>query len=161
MASGLTSTAIDRAPGPSKNFVRGKSGYVPFWPGGLEALLPEFEDADEVEELKGLRTVAPGLSRGLRLPGDEAEEDATLQELEGLQHDALQQHMVFSVMISSVLRMFMRIQDGQVPQYEDAPMANGAVGPGSSEIDELLPTSVSAASRTRNPHSFILRSARN
>ncbi|KAF7307331.1 ATP-dependent RNA helicase [Mycena indigotica] len=37
-STGLTSTltSLDRAPGPSKNFVRGRSGHVPFWPGGLE-----------------------------------------------------------------------------------------------------------------------------
>jgi len=34
--SGLTSTSLDRAPAPTKSFVRGKSGYVPFWPGGLD-----------------------------------------------------------------------------------------------------------------------------
>ena len=94
MTTGLTSTAIDRAPGPSKNFVRGKSGYVPFWPGGLEALLPEVEDEDGANEPKGLRTVAPGLSRGLKLPGDESEEDTTLQELDGLEGDAIQQSLV-------------------------------------------------------------------
>lgn len=94
MVTGLTSTAIDRAPGPSKNFVRGKSSYVPFWPGGLEALLPEVEDEDGVVEPKGLRTVAPGLSRGLRLPGDETEEDATLQELDGFGDGALQPNHV-------------------------------------------------------------------
>ncbi|KZV67653.1 antiviral helicase [Peniophora sp. CONT] len=124
VVTGLTSTAIDRAPGPSKNFVRGKSGYVPFWPGGLEALLPEAEDEDGVGEPKGLRTVAPGLSRGLRLPGDEAEEDATLQELDGLGDDAAQKPV-----------------NGPVPLYEDAPMPNGGVNHGSSEIDDLLPTS--------------------
>jgi antiviral helicase SKI2 len=83
VSTGLTSTSIDRAPGPSKNFVRGKSGYVPFWPGGLESLLPEREDENGEVEAKGLRVIAPGLSRGLRLPGEDTEDD-TLKELDGL-----------------------------------------------------------------------------
>jgi antiviral helicase SKI2 len=74
--SGLTSTSLDRPPGPNSNFVRGKSGYVPFWPGGLDDVL--FDDGNESainDNKKGLRTVPPGLSRGLCLPGDEAEDD--------------------------------------------------------------------------------------
>ncbi|KAJ3535718.1 hypothetical protein NMY22_g6357 [Coprinellus aureogranulatus] len=70
-ASGLTSTSLDRAPAPSKNFVRGKSGYVPFLPGGLEELSVEALSSQTLDRsTKGLRTVAPGLSRGLRLPGE-------------------------------------------------------------------------------------------
>lgn len=75
VATGLTSTAIDRAPGPSRNFVRGKSGYVPFWPGGLDTLKTS-EDIVEFEEGSSqLRTVAPGLSRGLKLPTGDIDED--------------------------------------------------------------------------------------
>lgn len=70
-ASGLNSTSLDRAPAPSKNFVRGKSGYVPFLPGGLEELSVEALSNQAIERsTKGLRTVAPGLTRGLRLPGE-------------------------------------------------------------------------------------------
>ena len=68
MATGLTSTAIDRAPGPSRNFVRGKSGYVPFWPGGLDNLKASSNGAEFEEGSSQLRTIAPGLSRGLKLP---------------------------------------------------------------------------------------------
>jgi hypothetical protein len=85
--TGLTSTSLDRAPGPSKNFVRGKSGYVPFWPGGLEALASAERGVDAmISGEKGLRTVAPGLSRGLRLPGEVADEDVfdAVDDLEGL-----------------------------------------------------------------------------
>ena len=68
----MNSTSLDRAPAPSKNFVRGKSGYVPFLPGGLEELSVEALSSQAMERsTKGLRTVAPGLSRGLRLPGEE------------------------------------------------------------------------------------------
>ncbi|TBU50014.1 antiviral helicase [Dichomitus squalens] len=72
LATGLSSTAIDRAPGPSRNFVRGKSGYVPFWPGGLDNLKTSKDVAEFEEGSSKLRTIAPGLSRGFRLPGDTA-----------------------------------------------------------------------------------------
>lgn len=69
--TGLTSTSLDRAPAPPSNFVRGKTGHVPFWPGGLdEILLPEGSGASSSR--RGLRTVAPGLSRGLHVGGDDA-----------------------------------------------------------------------------------------
>jgi antiviral helicase SKI2 len=74
--TGLQSTSLDRAPGPSKNFVRGKSGYVPFWPGGLDAAARDSEGVDAlVSGGKGLRTLPPGFSRGLRLPGEVAEDE--------------------------------------------------------------------------------------
>ena len=75
---------MTRAPASFANFVRGKSGHVPFWPGGLEdAVISRGTGDISEEEKKQLRTVAPGLSRGLRLPGD-PEEDEVLQELEGI-----------------------------------------------------------------------------
>lgn len=64
--------------------MRGKSGFVPFWPGGLESLAGVTEDvAEKPGQVKGLRTVAPGLSRGLRLPGD-AEDPDVVDELDAL-----------------------------------------------------------------------------
>jgi hypothetical protein len=73
---------LERAPGPSKSFVRGKSGYVPFWPGGLDQ---DFVDPDGGHNLHGephgLRTVPPGFARGLHLPGDESQ-DETLAALD-------------------------------------------------------------------------------
>lgn len=80
MSTGLTSTSLNRAPAPTKSFVRGKSGYVPFWPGGLEDILSESGD-DSTESRKGLRTIPPGFARGLRLPGDSFDDEA-LAELE-------------------------------------------------------------------------------
>ncbi|KAH8835681.1 antiviral helicase [Flagelloscypha sp. PMI_526] len=83
--TGLTSTSLNRAPGPSKTFVRGKSGHVPFWPGGLDDLESDLalvaEDADR--ESGKLRSIPPGFSRGLRLPGD-PELDEELEILEQL-----------------------------------------------------------------------------
>jgi len=84
MSSGLSSTSIDRAPGPSGSFVRGKAGYVPFWPGGLDDVLVDSNAINGLDEKsKGLRTVVPGLSRGLRLPGEAAEEHI-LQDIDEL-----------------------------------------------------------------------------
>ena len=77
-SSGLTSTSFERAPAPSKSFVRGKSGFVPFWPGGLEDPVLATDVSELGNDTKGLRTVAPGLSRGLRLPGDAAEDEDIL-----------------------------------------------------------------------------------
>ncbi|KZT27539.1 antiviral helicase [Neolentinus lepideus HHB14362 ss-1] len=76
LSTGLTSTSLERAPAPSKSFVRGKSGYVPFWPGGLDEALKESSDVIELDKsVKGLRTIPPGFTRGLRLPGDEPEDE--------------------------------------------------------------------------------------
>ena len=48
--------------------MRGKSGHVPFWPGGLDDLSANPSNVKTVS--KGLLTVPPGFSRGLRLPGE-------------------------------------------------------------------------------------------
>ncbi|GLB35762.1 putative DSHCT [Lyophyllum shimeji] len=117
-STGQTSTSLDRAPAPSKTFVRGKSGHVPFWPGGLEDPLAVLHDADAAgPHTKGLRTIAPGLSRGLRLPGAEIE-DEDLMALEDLQGTS-------------------QVVDVQVEVPEDREDVFPA---GTSEIDELLPT---------------------
>ncbi|KIJ66348.1 hypothetical protein HYDPIDRAFT_86124 [Hydnomerulius pinastri MD-312] len=82
VATALTSTSMDRAPAPTANFVRGKSGYVPFQPGGLDdVLLSSTQNGAPEESTKGLRTIPPGFSRGLRLPGEELE-DESLAELD-------------------------------------------------------------------------------
>jgi antiviral helicase SKI2 len=65
------SSSTTRAPGSSKNFVRGKGSYAPFLPGGLdekEDLAPE-EGEEELEEEDGWKTRAPGLKRGVQLSG--------------------------------------------------------------------------------------------
>jgi len=65
------SSSTTRAPGSTKNFVRGKGSYAPFLPGGLdekEDLVPE-EGEEEVEEEDGWKTRAPGLKRGVQLSG--------------------------------------------------------------------------------------------
>lgn len=73
---------MDRAPGPVGAFVRGKSDYVPFQPGGLdEVLLSSAQIGIAEESVKELRSIPPGFSRGLRLAGEEPE-DETLIALE-------------------------------------------------------------------------------
>ncbi|KAL1661387.1 NUC185 domain-containing protein [Schizophyllum commune] len=112
---------MTRAPASSANFVRGKSGHVPFWPGGLEdAVISRGTGDITEEEKKQLRTVAPGLSRGLRLPGD-PEEEETLQELEG----------IYASEDADV--------GGEAEAYNGHVEAEVPVA-GSTEIDELLPT---------------------
>ncbi|KAJ7508688.1 ATP-dependent RNA helicase [Mycena galericulata] len=67
-STGLTSTSFERAPGPTKNFVRGRSGYVPFWPGGLEDAAISTSSGSQSKG--GLKTIPPGFTRGLRLAED-------------------------------------------------------------------------------------------
>ncbi|KAI1794031.1 antiviral helicase [Ganoderma leucocontextum] len=123
VATGLTSTAIDRAPGPSRNFVRGKSGYVPFWPGGMDTLKTSDNIVEFEEGSSQLRTVAPGLSRGLRLPTGEVDADVvglTPTKRKGNETDALNGQAY-----------------GPGDEEEDGgiPLTNGV-----SDIDDLLPT---------------------
>lgn len=99
LSTGLTSTSLDRAPGPSKNFVRGKAGNVPFWPGGLEdasSRIPDELEDELLAEGKGIRTIPPGFTRGLRLPGEEDDE----AELDGL--DRIQKHLAAEQDMASI-----------------------------------------------------------
>lgn len=82
-STGLTSTSLDRTPGPSKNFVRGRSGYVPFWPGGLEDAV--ISGNPESQAKAGFKTIPPGFTRGLRLAGDA---DETLLALDSVREPA-------------------------------------------------------------------------
>ena len=56
--------------------MRGKSGHVPFWPGGLDGLSANSSNGKSVS--KGLRMVPPGFSRGLRLPGEASDDHEVL-----------------------------------------------------------------------------------
>ncbi|KAF9075050.1 antiviral helicase [Rhodocollybia butyracea] len=123
-SNGLTSTSLDRAPGPSKNFVRGKSGHVPFWPGGLDALADPALSVDVDGKEKGLRKIPPGFTRGLHLPGDEPEADDLLA-LEGPRATTSQEDG----------------EEGTIPS--DITLDEELLPPWSkdNEIDDLLPTS--------------------
>ena len=72
---------MQRAPADHSTFIRGKSGYFPFAPGGLAA--PESlgvkEAADIVEKMEkgfeltsgGIQTIPPGFERGLDFSDDQ------------------------------------------------------------------------------------------
>ncbi|KAG5647662.1 hypothetical protein DXG03_008385 [Asterophora parasitica] len=121
-STGLNSTSLERAPAPSKTFVRGKSGYVPFWPGGLEDPLVDStsESSAGPSTIKGLRIVPPGLSRGLRLRGEEIEDEdmIALDEFQGSRSK----------------------DDTYVNEEMYVDEKGNTVPVGFSEIDELLPT---------------------
>ncbi|KAF9021753.1 translation repressor [Hymenopellis radicata] len=126
--SGVSSTSLERAPGPSTNFVRGKSGHVPFWPGGLDDVLLNLDASVENGEVKkGLRTIPPGFSRGLRLPGDEIENDVLLELDDAVESRPDSAHEPISE------------SDEETPQ-----------GP-ANEIDDLLPTTRSHLIPARAP----------
>ncbi|KAI0800779.1 antiviral helicase [Fomes fomentarius] len=128
VSTGLTSTALDRAPGPSRNFVRGKSGYVPFWPGGLENLKPSNETIESQEGSAQLRIIAPGLSRGLRLPGSAS--DDTDPDVVNL-----------SVGRARVATGEDETANGHPYEFTEDDVDGSFTKDGATDIDELLPTS--------------------
>ncbi|KAI8051131.1 antiviral helicase [Syncephalis plumigaleata] len=82
---GLTaqnSTSLQRDPAPPSEFVRGSTRHYPFTPGGIESSILKRVVASVAEEMidlcqiqstyknNALETIAPGLSRGLRLDDD-------------------------------------------------------------------------------------------
>ncbi|PBK76603.1 antiviral helicase [Armillaria solidipes] len=143
VTTGVTSTSLERAPGPSTSFVRGKSGHVPFWPGGLDVLLDPDASLDLDTRKKGLRTVPPGFSRGLRLPGEELDDDAllALDELTPTKPSTDEDSTLSD-------------EDDEVGQDPDLSLSPNK----NAEIDELLPSTRShlrpakAPKRTRAPH---------
>ena len=123
----MTSTSLDRAPASAQNFVRGKSGHVPFWPGGLdEALKPESE-LNDISSLKGLRTRPPGFLRGLRF--NEEGEDDDVVDIEG-NDDILEDSQVLD------------LDDAAENRSENEVLGEQALE--LNEVDELLPSSVCA-----------------
>ncbi|KAK6347763.1 hypothetical protein TWF718_005592 [Orbilia javanica] len=78
------STSLLRKPGTRADFVRGKAGFFPFTPGGLEAGSAN-ERSDDLSSAgfaqdslygkDGMLQIAPGLLRGLNIEGSENEED--------------------------------------------------------------------------------------
>ncbi|KAJ3879674.1 antiviral helicase [Lentinula edodes] len=145
ISNGLTSTSLDRAPGPSKNFVRGKSGYVPFWPGGLDVLSDPAISLELEDGQKGLRKIPPGFTRGLRLPGDDPDDD--LLALDGLHGTSLQSdgqnEMVtpllpylspFRLLRIRLVKLLSIDTLDEEPQFTLSALET-------TEIDDLLPTS--------------------
>ncbi|KAN0100273.1 DSHCT (NUC185) domain containing protein [Tylopilus felleus] len=137
VATALTSTSMDRAPGPVGAFVRGKSGYVPFQPGGLdEVLLSSTQTGVSEETPKGLRTIPPGFSRSLRLAGEEPEDEA-LAALE-----------------ESLPSANRELDQEAHPAEEQEPEIELRNGVPIAEVDELLPTTRShlRPTKTRRTH---------
>lgn len=54
--------------------MRGKSGYVPFWPGGLENT-SSGSSLNKSQVDPNFKRIPPGFSRGLRLPGDDPDDE--------------------------------------------------------------------------------------
>jgi len=77
------STSLLRKPAAKADMVRGKAGFFPFSPGGLD-IGKASETAEELEQAEtafaerlgadGLLQVPPGFTRGLMLPKEETEE---------------------------------------------------------------------------------------
>ncbi|KAJ7687413.1 translation repressor [Mycena rosella] len=119
-SNGLTSTSMDRAPGPTKNFVRGRSGYVPFWPGGLEdAAISGIVGS---HSKAGLKTIPPGFTRGLHLADDA---DDALLSLDNVRESA---PVGEDELTADADAYFDEVQEAA---------ASTSTG---NEIDELLPT---------------------
>lgn len=132
--------------------MRGKAGNVPFWPGGLEdpsSGIPDELEEELLGEAKGLRTVPPGFTRGLRLPGED-EGDA---EFDGL--DRVQKPLAAG-QGDAVSVPFFRAVIAWLTGFSQPPSSrlepDGPPLIGTSEIDELLPTSVSEECRRLSVH---------
>ncbi|KAI0081161.1 ATP-dependent RNA helicase [Panus rudis PR-1116 ss-1] len=137
LTSGLNSTSLERAPGPSNNFVRGKSGYVPFWPGGMEDAAKESASVIELDDSsKDLRTVPPGFTRGLRFPGDEL--DASLLPDIKPQRDR-KEDITLNGAVNSEFH------------HDETDVAQTSTSEGAFDIDSLLPTSTAQLNVTAAP----------
>ncbi|KAG2156698.1 ATP-dependent RNA helicase, partial [Suillus bovinus] len=144
VSTALTSTSMDRAPAPVANFVRGKSSYFPFKPGGLDDVILAATQTTAVP-IKGLRTVPPGFSRGLRLSGDDKEDEMLTSLDDTADHNEDKVYLSFSH----------HIDESRMLDDERDLLPNGdSLG----EIDELLPTTrthlrpSTAPRRTRKPN---------
>jgi antiviral helicase SKI2 len=73
---------MKRAPAAPSSFVRGKSGQVPFWPGGLDESLGLDEDAVYRKGVNELQSIPPGFTRGMHLPGEEGDDPELLNDVQ-------------------------------------------------------------------------------
>jgi antiviral helicase SKI2 len=139
ISTALTSTSMDRAPAPVANFVRGKSGYVPFKPGGLDDVILAAKQTTEVP-IKGLRSVLPGFSRGLRLSADDPEDEALTSLDDATDHSEDKVYLSFShVPYSCSAHIAQHIDENRALDDGTDLLPNGD---SFGEIDELLPTTV-------------------
>ena len=65
MSSGLSSMSLERAPGPNKSFVRGKSGISHSGLRFNDVVVDSKDENNQNKTSKGMRTVPPGFTRGL------------------------------------------------------------------------------------------------
>ena len=146
--TGLTSTSSDRQPAPGANFVRGKSGYAPFWPGGLDAIVTKSDDDGSkggASEARGLRTVPPGLKRGLRLSTDQ-DRDSTFSEQYDL--DGNESSVESPVLISRHVEHALDLRTCKLQPKMLSHELEKRLLPApaqSTEIDHLLPATVITA----------------
>ncbi|GAA5944452.1 SKI complex RNA helicase subunit SKI2 [Sporobolomyces koalae] len=140
----LNSTSLERKPAAYQgSFVRGKSSYFPFRPGGLGDVAldePELEPdqldlaTDRLERAfekgrGGIRTIPPGFTRGLDFgpQSQSAEEGALLEE------------QVEQVEIEPIYRPMFDVQNDQTKAKRNG--RSGRDGPVlDNTIEELLPT---------------------
>ncbi|SPO20957.1 probable SKI2 - antiviral protein and putative helicase [Ustilago trichophora] len=160
-----SSASMARKPATSSNFVRGKSAYVPFAPGGLENEVMKDTDgeaqvaedlsdtlrsqvADMEESLssgRGLRSKAPGLSRAFIDPNAENSEDE--EDADGIAlakvGDASQTIDVgLGMSPIPVYRPIEQDRVGPSTSHSSHSQANGAeasISAQDAELDELLP----------------------
>ncbi|KAH7107002.1 antiviral helicase [Auriculariales sp. MPI-PUGE-AT-0066] len=127
--------SLNRAPAPPTGFVRGKAGYVPYMPGGLEEVLMEEQEqkrGNAAAAKAGLRAIPPGFERGFRV-----QEPADQEELQGLA-----QSLDLNAQGTSAATMY--------HPPKETPHASAAAGQG--EIDDLLPTSRAYLTATTTAH---------
>src|ERR1700728_2509417 len=109
-ANAKNSTSLLRRPATRADFVRGGAGFFPFTPGGLDGVdaIAEFEDQIQLEERAkggtksggldriinfgtegGLLEVAPGFTRGLKIPEKRlSTDDSEAREIESTLDEA-------------------------------------------------------------------------
>lgn len=134
--------------------MRGKSGYIPFWPGGLDDILTGLGDGSAADApKKGLRTIPPGFTRGLRLPDDEVEDDSlvSLDEIERpvdsqVDDTVLALWIMFFICVIQRMPFIQQIDvNTNLEEAQEAPPASKF-----TEIDDLLPTTVSPEAPVRH-----------
>ncbi|PWN49830.1 putative SKI2-antiviral protein and putative helicase [Violaceomyces palustris] len=148
-----TSSSLFRSPASSSSFVRGKSGFVPFAPGGLEdeVMKDNFENGrmeggskehpDDIvqgmEEAlvhgKGLKMSAPGLTRGYSSQRSSVEAGAaSFIPLDYSQEEAQRGMTALPLYRRQEVRSKRRSEEAAYP-------AQDVVGDMVAELDELLP----------------------
>ncbi|SNX81713.1 probable SKI2 - antiviral protein and putative helicase [Melanopsichium pennsylvanicum] len=157
-----SSASMARKPATFSNFVRGKSAYVPFAPGGLENEVMKDVDCAEAEDLsdtireqvadmeetlssgRGLRSKAPGLSRSFIDPKCEVldgEEDED-RDASARVRDAAQAVDVGLGM--APIPVYRPVEQGTAGpstarKSRSQPNAEASISAKNAELDELLP----------------------